>query len=109
MSLVSFTLSMPKNNSWNGRWSGETNLYCKVVNLTKKQAERVLTEFSYHHHFGDGWVASITVKLVTATEAKRLRRLSKGFCGYDWMIQNIIYYGDASGKQSAATRPLEVQ
>ena len=36
--ILSFTLSMPGNNSWNGKWSGAGKLYAKVINFgrTKK-------------------------------------------------------------------------
>lgn len=99
--LVSFTLSMPSNNAWNGKWSDAENLYCRVFNLSKKQAERVLAGRYYSHAFGDGWVAGITVEAVNATKARKLRKQSKGFCGYDWMIDNIKWYGNASGKEAA--------
>lgn len=97
--LVAFTLSMPKNNSWNGKWTGEDRLYVIIHNFgrTKKgelKGQKVLDGGSYSHCFGDGWVASISVKLVDARKAQSLRMLSKGFCGYDWMVKSIVWHGD---------------
>ena len=38
MTIVCFELSMPSNNAWNGRWSGEGRCYARINNLgrTKK-------------------------------------------------------------------------
>ena len=103
MSLIAFTLSMPSNNSWNRKWSGEDNLYCRVLNITsEKKAQEILAGGYYSHSFGDGWVAGIDVRKVDATEARKLRKHSKGFCGYDWMIDNIRMYGHASDKARSA-------
>ena len=33
--MISFDLSMPSNNSWNGKWSGEGRLYAKVMSFRK--------------------------------------------------------------------------
>lgn len=94
--ILCFTLSMPSNNSWNGRWSGESNLYCRVINFgrskkSNQDAQRILDVGSYSYHFGDGWVACISVSQVDSRDAQRLRKRSKGFCGYDWMISSIRY------------------
>jgi len=96
--ILSFTLSMPNNNSWNGKWTGEGNPYIIVHNFghTKKgetKAKEILDNGSYYYNFGDGWGASVVVKQVDFKEAKRLNRISKGFCGYDWMVDEIISIG----------------
>ena len=92
--LLSFTLSMPGNNSWDGRWSGDSVLLARVVNFGRgkkatARAEEILKEGYFHHNFGDGWRACVTVKEVDAAEARKIRRRSKGFSGYDWMIESI--------------------
>lgn len=97
--ILSFTLSMPSNNSWNGKWTGEDNLYVKVVNFGKtkkgeKWAKEILDEGSFCYHFGDGWVAGIEVNEVDGAKSRQLRSKSKGFCGYDWMVDSIRLYGD---------------
>ncbi len=97
--LIAFELSMPQNNSWNGRWSGEARRYVKVFSFsaTKKSAAKVeamLARRSYSYNFGDGWCARVDVSVVDANEARKLRKVSAGFCGYDWMIESIRYDGE---------------
>ena len=91
--ILAFKLSMPHNNSWNGKWSGEDKLYVITRNLPKQKAKEIITQKSYYHNFGDGWGASISVTHVDSKEAAKLRKKSKGFCGYDWMVDSIIQYG----------------
>ena len=107
MTIISFELSMPNNNSWDGRWSGEGRCYARVKNLgrTKKaeaKATKILSEGSYYYNFGDGWGASVSVQKVTAAEAAKIRRKSAGFCGYDWMIDSIMSYREILVKPRAA-------
>jgi len=92
MSLIAFELSMPRNNSWNGRWSGDAECFAIVRNIRAKKSIPELT--SYGYNFGDGWFARVDVREVSAAEARRLRKASKGFCGYNWMIDSIIWHGE---------------
>lgn len=101
--LYAFTLSMPNRGSANGRWSGEGRPYV-VIRRTPKSLE----EKSYFYSFGDGWVASVHVNRVTGRDALALRNKSAGFCGYDWMVDEILAHGRiitlterSSGKVSA--------
>ena len=92
--LLSFELSMPNNNAWNGKWTGEGNFYARVVNFgkTKKaeaKAREILDNRYFHYSFRDGWSAGVTVKEVDAKTAMKIRRKSKGFYSYDWMIDSI--------------------
>ncbi len=92
--ILSFTLSMPNIGSWNGKWSGEGQLYARVINFgrSKKATEKaksILDKRYFHYNFGDGWSAGVTVKEIDSKEARRIRQLTKGFCGYDWMIDSI--------------------
>lgn len=92
--ILSFELSMPNRNSWNGRWSGEGDLYARVINFgrTKKaetKAREILDKGSFYYNFGDGWGANVAVREVSSKEAAYIRRKTKGFCGYDWMITSI--------------------
>lgn len=84
---------MPYNNSWNNRWSGEDRKYVKIYSFTSKKdikrALEIIDKGSFRYSFGDGWVACVTVEAVDAKEARRLRKISQGFCGYDWMIDSI--------------------
>jgi len=94
-SFALFTLSMPNNNSWNGRWSGESNLHAITRKAFRgnKPIYPLLKEDGYFYDFGDGWGASISVSFITPSEAKKINRMSKGFCGYDWMVDEIVSIG----------------
>ena len=92
--ILCFELSMPNRNSWNGRWSGEDELYAKVMNLgtSKKSAEsgeKLVAGSPYFYDFGDGWTAKVSVRKVDGSESRKTRRKTRGFCGYDWMIKSI--------------------
>lgn len=104
---ICFELSMPNRGSWNGRWSGEGDLYAKIVNFSKakisqEKAQKILSEDSYYHRWDDGWGASISVREVDSKESVKIKRKSKGFCGYDWMINNIISHGSCYEKKENA-------
>lgn len=109
---ICFELSMPSHNSWNGRWSGENRLYAKVVNFSnskvgREKAEKVLAGRSYYHRWSDGWGASISVREVDGKESASIKRRSDGFCGYGWMIDNIIDYGDCYNKEKEIIEKVE--
>lgn len=94
--LVSFELSMPGSPSWNGKWSGEGRLYCRVRNVgvskkAREKWEKLIGNHSYR--WDDGWCARITVREVTSSAARKLRKDSVGFSGYDWMIDALARYG----------------
>ncbi len=96
--MIAFELSMPGVGSWNGRWSGEGIRYVKLLSLGRgKQATeheaKIVAGSSYYYSFGDGWAASVSARAVNTTEARKLRRLSAGFCGYDWMVDEIVEHG----------------
>ena len=91
-----YVLTMPNVGSWNGRWTGETTLYARVRNLfhDKVKQKKLLETKDFYYNFGDGWGANIEISLVTEQEAKRVIKNSKGFCGYDWMIDSIEQFGE---------------
>ncbi|SNS21371.1 hypothetical protein SAMN05446037_100653 [Anaerovirgula multivorans] len=99
--LMVFELSMPHVGSWNGKWTGEDNYYAKVFNFkqrygTSKNArelfDKILSNGSYCYSFGDGWGMSISVRQIDSKEATKLRKKTKGFCGYDWAIESILQH-----------------
>lgn len=93
---ISFQLTMPNNNSWNGRWSGEDRKYIRVLTVSdaKKTREKFEKLFGNHYYnFGDGWGANVEVKEVTGAEKRKLVKQSAGFCGYDWMIESLRWHG----------------
>lgn len=49
---------------------------------------------SFYHRWEDGWTACVSVEKVDCREAQKIERKSDGFCGYDWMIESIIKYGE---------------
>lgn len=94
---LQFTLSMPSNNSWNGKWTGENIFYAvvrKFGRTSTEKAKEILTKGYYSYNFGDGWRAAIDVKQIDSREAARVRKKSCGFCGYEWMINSIIEHGE---------------
>jgi len=96
MTILSFTLGMPCNNGWNGKWTGEENLYVRTRTFKGKANEAHAKELLamrggyYTYNFGDGWGASVTVREITGPEKRKLDKATKGFCGYDWMIDSIV-------------------
>ena len=91
---ICFTLTMPSNNAWDGKWSGDRKSYDVIRSMRDEKAHDVLDRPSYYYDFGDGWCAKITVRPVGGYEMKKLRSKSAGFCGYDWMIDAIIDEGE---------------
>ena len=95
--LLSFELSMPNVISWNGKWAGQGNPYIIVDCFLKSDAEKakqVIDKGYYHYNFGDGWSAGVSVKEIPDRKtAAKLRKISAGFCGYDWMVRSIMRDG----------------
>jgi len=92
-----FELSMPSNNAWNGKWSGEGRYYAIVRNIgrsekAKARAAEILEKGSFGYDFGDGWYARIDVKEVSGRDIIKARTKSVGFNGYNWMVDCIIHH-----------------
>lgn len=106
MPLISFQLTMPNAGSWNGRWSGEGKKYYVIENISTRYLNsqehfKLLLENnhdSWHYSWGDGWGANVTAEIIDASEAKKRRKESAGFCGYEWMIKAIKYHGEINTK-----------
>lgn len=103
--LLSFELSMPGVNSWNGRWTGESKPHARVLKVgsgCKAKPGR------YEYDFGDGWRAAVTVRQVDGATARKLRKDSAGFCGYDWMIDEIRFDGRIKtlAERTAKVKPI---
>ena len=95
MEYRAFILTMPDNNSWNGKWSGEGRFYCIVKRYRGKESvlENVDKGKSHYYNFGDGWGALVKIKNISADEAKVYRKGSMGFLSYSWMVDEIEKYG----------------
>ncbi len=104
--LVAFTLSMPGRSSWDGKWSGDGECYILVrrVGLT---SGAMLHGQSYSYAWSDGWCASVDARIVDHREAAKLRRKSRGFCGYDWMVDSLLVDGrilSSAGRRAERAR-----
>lgn len=93
MKIICYELSMPGRNTWNGKWSGEGRLYAIIRRYRSQKAEKhakaILERSAYSYSWADGWRARVSVREVNFEDARRLRRKSKGFHGYDWMVDSI--------------------
>ena len=92
-----FELSMPNRGSWNGKWSGENNYYAIIrsfYNSDRNRVEKILAKTNYIYRWDDGWTAQISVTEVTANEVVKIKKRSKGFCGYKWMVDSICASGE---------------
>lgn len=90
---ICFELTMPGRGSWNGRWSQEKDRHIIIRNLGPAKGRELTEKGTYRYRWADGWEAMITCTAVTSREAAKLRKASRGFCGYDWMVDSIIRYG----------------
>lgn len=95
---IAFELTMPNRGSWNGRWSGEDSRWIIVRNVGSSQKAKVkysqLCGRSFYYRWNDGWGANVKVwEIASPSEARTLRKVSRGFFGYDWMVDSIIEYG----------------
>lgn len=90
MSLILFTLTMPGVGSWNGKWTGESNYYAMIRNLSKEDTKRILETKNYSYSWDDGWRANISVEKIDSRDRKKIERKINGFMGYEWMVDSII-------------------
>jgi hypothetical protein len=90
-----FLLSMPNNNAWNGKWTGDGKCYARVKSFQQRTYKEKLLGLvgNHYYNFGDGWGANVEVKTVTAEEKRKLLKATQGFCGYDWMIDSLLSNG----------------
>lgn len=94
---VLFKYTSPNVGSWNGKWSGEGRRYEKVVKMDRVKATALKSYYRYD--FGDGWSAGIVVSQIDGKAAAESRRKTVGFCGYDWMISDILTKGEIVGSR----------
>lgn len=90
---------MPNRGSWNGKWTGDGELFSITKHYTDKRFEelnisKLLEKRNFYYCWDDGWGANVCVKEITPQEEKQIKKHTKGFCGYDWMIDSILKYGD---------------
>lgn len=98
---------MPNVGSWNGKWTGADKKYFIIKKVSKRffDKQEYFTDLknkgtdSWYYNFGDGWGAQVNVEIIDGIEARKRRKASKGFAGYDWMVKSIIYFGDIDPKK----------
>lgn len=99
--IVSFQLTMPNVGSWNGRWSGADSKYYIIKRISDRylNSKEWFKDFlkngkdSWHYSWNDGWGANVRAEIIDSTESRKRKKLSAGFCGYDWMVDSIMWYG----------------
>ena len=95
--ILSFQLTMPNVGSWNGQWTGSGNPYLRFRKLPKKEAIEFMDgkeQHNYHYSWNDGWGANVEVKIISSKEKRKLQKITKGFSGYEWMIDSILKNGE---------------
>lgn len=88
---LQFELTMPNQNTSYPTESDYTGYYI-WRNVPKDQAERIVGK-SFYYNFGDGWGASVIV-----TQDSRNRKKTKGFRNYDWMVDELVEYGEIKSR-----------
>lgn len=99
--IISFQLTMPNRSSWNGKWSGDEKKFYVIRSIPKRfitKNEHLKTVLekgrdSWYYRWDDGWGANVCAEIIDATEAKKRRKVTAGFCGYGWMIDSILKIG----------------
>lgn len=90
---VEFRLTMSKVNSWNGKWSGEDRDYLLWRDISPTEQQRIGMKSGkgrWTYSWEDGWGAAIDARVMEPGECKWK---SAGFCGYEWMVENILRWG----------------
>lgn len=90
--IVLFRLTMPTCGSWDGTWSGAKDGHFLFRNIPKTKAASLIHK-SWKYSWEDGWTAQITAEPSNCHDKRKLIKKTKGFCGYDWMVDSIIEKG----------------
>lgn len=103
MKTLLFEYGHSSIGSWDGKWSGDKEIFAKT-RVLKKEDLKVLKDSGlslikgsskeYFYNFGDGWTSKVTVTVGDSKSFSPIVKLSKGFMGYDWMIDSIIKNGE---------------
>jgi len=99
MKHIAFILSMPNVGSWDGKWTGEGDFHCLVRSYTHTKESpnseylNVISKTSHYYSFEDGWGASVRTEEIKGNQISKYKRLSKGFHGYNWMVDEIEEHG----------------
>ena len=109
---LAYILTMPTNNSWNGKWTGENNFYARTRSYRGKKRElkanQILKNSPYYYRWDDGWSACVEIKKLLPRESQKINRKSSGFIGYDWMIDSIEDIGKILASHERYTNPAGI-
>ena len=95
--ILCFELSMPHAASWNGKWSGADQGHYIFKTSQAASMQKLFAKLdggSWAYRWDDGWCAMISARIVDAKEARKLRKANAGFCGYVWMVKDILAFGE---------------
>lgn len=95
--ILCFELSMPNCGSWNGKWSGEKDVHAILKTArdkTEVQKFKELDGKDWFYRWDDGWTACVSAKIIDSRKAEKIRKKNAGFCGYNWMVESILKFGD---------------
>lgn len=92
---VCFELTMPNRGSWNNKWSQENDRHYIIKDFCKTYFDEHKNNLvgSWWYTWSDGWSACVTGEVIDGKESAKRKRMKTKFCGYDWMVNSIIYYG----------------
>ena len=113
--MLVFELTMPNRGSWNGQWSQQNDRHIIIKRENevygKDKVQNLLETQDFYYHWDDGWTACVTVTKMDSKQAKSLKKISSGnFCGYDWMVESIMKYGQIlTPSQQAELRSRSMQ
>jgi hypothetical protein len=101
-----FRLSMPGTGPNGERWNSDNRVHALIRPVPRnlkstENANKLLAAKSWRYDFGDGWIAQVDVEQGTQQTVHRARRLSQGFCGYDWMVASILEHGEIKSNEPA--------
>lgn len=99
---VVFELTMPHAASWNGRWSGEGEghyIFRSFPERRRKEIETSLKNSPWFYLCGDGWGARVSARIIDGQKKRNLKKKNAGFCGYGWMVEDILLYGEIGGRR----------
>jgi hypothetical protein len=92
---------MPVAASWNGQWSGAGKKHYHIRTINDNERKHKVSKLlngdksrAFSYNFGDGWVASVRMEIVTGPEAIIRKKTSAGFHSYEWMIDSILKHGE---------------
>lgn len=83
---------MLNRNTWNGKWTGDEMIFAR--SRKDREVPKEVIGKSFLYHWDDSWTACVSVDKMDCKEANKIIKKSSGFCGYDWMIESIIRYGE---------------